>query len=64
MHYCHKCVARNQKACDSQRSLIKCYFILDLYRDYQINKIKANRFINSNAEKRGMVSEVLIRNYE
>ena len=39
-------------------------FILDLYRDYQINKIKANRFINSNAEKRGMVSEVLIRNYE
>lgn len=39
-------------------------FILDLYRDYQINKIKANRFINSNAEKRGMASEVLIRNYE
>lgn len=39
-------------------------FILDLYDDYQINEIRANRFINSNADKRGMVSEVLIRNYE
>lgn len=39
-------------------------FILDLYNDYQINEIRANRFINSNANKRGMVSEVLIRNYE
>lgn len=39
-------------------------FILDLYKDYQINKIQANRSINSDAEKRGLVPEVLIRNYE
>lgn len=39
-------------------------FITDLYKGYQINEIKANRTINADAEKRGMVSEVLIRNYE
>jgi len=39
-------------------------FILDLYKEYLINIIKANRAINSNGEKRGAVNEVLIRNYE
>jgi DNA adenine methylase len=38
-------------------------FILDLYKDYNIEIIKANRFINSNSSKRGEVDEVLIRNY-
>lgn len=39
-------------------------FIKDLYKDYSINIIKANRSINSDGEKRGEVDEVLIRNYE
>jgi DNA adenine methylase len=39
-------------------------FIKDLYKDYRINIIKANRSINSDGEKRGEVEEVLIRNYE
>ena len=39
-------------------------FILDLYKDYNINFVKANRFINSNAEKRGEIDELLIKNYE
>jgi DNA adenine methylase len=39
-------------------------FIEDLYKDYKISYVKANRSINSNAKKRGEIDEVLIRNYE
>ncbi|MDD2402765.1 MAG: DNA adenine methylase [Clostridia bacterium] len=39
-------------------------FILELYKDYNIEIIKAKRTINSNADKRGEVDEVLVRNYE
>ena len=39
-------------------------FIIDLYGDYKIDIIKAKRVINSNANKRGEVDEVLVRNYE
>lgn len=38
--------------------------ILDIYKDYNIEFISANRSINSNPNKRGEVKEVLIRNYE
>lgn len=39
-------------------------FIKDLYKDYIITIVKANRAINSNGADRGEVDEVLIRNYE
>jgi DNA adenine methylase len=39
-------------------------FIEDLYKDYKISYVKANRSINSNAKKRGEIDEVLICNYE
>ena len=39
-------------------------FILDLYKEYSIKQIRANRAINSNPKKRGAVYEVLVRNYE
>ena len=39
-------------------------FIKDLYKDYKIFTVKANRAINSNGADRGEVAEVLIRNYE
>lgn len=39
-------------------------FILDQYKDYNIEIVKAKRAINSNGSKRGNVDEVLIRNYE
>lgn len=39
-------------------------FIKDLYSKYNISIIKAKRSINSNANLRGSVDEVLIRNYE
>lgn len=38
-------------------------FILDLYKDYEIIEVNANRSINSKGSKRGEVKEVLIRNY-
>lgn len=42
-------------------------FILDLYNDtkrYKIEKVPANRAINSNALKRGKIEEVLIKSYD
>jgi DNA adenine methylase len=39
-------------------------FIKDLYKDYKISIVKANRAINSNGAERGEIDEVLIRNYE
>jgi DNA adenine methylase len=39
-------------------------FIKELYTDYRIHIVKANRAINSDGDKRGEVEEVLIKNYE
>lgn len=39
-------------------------FIRELYKDYFITTVQANRAINSVGDKRGVVDEVLIRNYE
>lgn len=39
-------------------------FILDLYKDYEIQKVQAKRVINSNGDARGEVDEVLVKNYE
>ncbi len=36
----------------------------DLYKEFNINYVKANRPINSNGQKRGEVEEVLVKNYE
>ncbi len=39
-------------------------FIMDLYKDYKIEVIQAKRAINSKANKRGDVDEVLVMNFE
>ncbi len=39
-------------------------FIKNLYKKYKIKSVKANRSINSVADKRGSIEEVLIRNYD
>ena len=39
-------------------------FIREQYASYDINVVHAKRAINSNASKRGLVDEVVIRNYE
>jgi len=38
-------------------------FIKDLYKDYDIKIVNANRFINSKSSGRGKITEVVIRNY-
>ncbi len=39
-------------------------FIKELYTDYHVRIVKANRAINSDGKKRGEVEEILIKNYE
>lgn len=38
-------------------------YVKELYSGYNITTVKAKRAINSNAEKRGQIEELLIRNY-
>lgn len=38
-------------------------FIKDLYKEYNVTTVSAKRAINSDASKRGIIEEVLIRNY-
>lgn len=40
-----------------------CPFVRDLYRDFPIHTIYASRAINSKAERRGKITEVLITSY-
>jgi len=39
-------------------------FIKNLYKEYDIIKIKANRFINSNKDKRGKINELFVKNFD
>ena len=39
-------------------------FFEDLYRDYHIERVYASRFINANPNKRGKLTELIIKNYE
>lgn len=39
-------------------------FFDDLYCDFNISRVEARRYINSKADKRGKINEILIRNYE
>ncbi len=39
-------------------------FFEDLYTDYRIERVYASRFINANPEKRGKLTELVIKNYE
>ena len=39
-------------------------FFENLYKDYKIERVYASRFINANPEKRGKLTELLIKNYE
>nr|WP_319539438.1 DNA adenine methylase [uncultured Methanospirillum sp.] len=39
------------------------HFFDDLYQQYRIERVLAKRIINSNAEKRGAISEIIVMNY-
>ena len=38
-------------------------FFDDLYKNYDIARVKAKRFINRDADKRGAINEILVKNY-
>ena len=38
-------------------------FFDDLYKDYNIERVKAKRSINSNGKKRGLINEILVTNF-
>lgn len=44
-------------------SLYNCNFFDDLYQKYNIERVYANQCINSDAQNRNRVTELLIRNY-
>ena len=39
-------------------------FFDELYKNYNINRVKATRMLNSNASLRGAINELLIINYK
>lgn len=58
------CDQLHHKGCKFLLSNSATEFIKDLYQDYNIHIVQANRTINSVAAKRGKIEEVLIRNYD
>ncbi|MEG0157605.1 MAG: DNA adenine methylase [Anaerovoracaceae bacterium] len=59
-----QCDLLNKKGIKFLLSNSSCDFIEDLYRDYIIEKVSAKRVVNARSDRRGAVSEVLVRNYE
>jgi DNA adenine methylase len=53
----------DRRGCKLMLSNSDVPFIRDLYRAFHIDTIAAPRAINCNAERRGLVSEVVVRNY-
>lgn len=59
-----KCIELDKKGVKFLLSNSDTPFVNELYSGFNIKKVNAKRSINSDASKRGDVSEVLIRNYE
>src|SRR5699024_7630143 len=53
----------NQKGCKLMLSNSNTKFINKLYKNYQIQTVKAARSINAKGNKRGKIKEVLVTNY-
>jgi len=51
------------RGCKVMLSNSDCPLIRNVYRGFRVHKVKANRLLNSRAEKRGQVSELLITNF-
>lgn len=59
-----QCDMLNKKGIKFLLSNSCCDFIVDLYRDYYVERVSAKRTINAHGDKRGAIDEVLVRNYE
>lgn len=57
------CVALDDTGIKFMLSNSATDFIKELYADFEINIVSANRAVNSNGSKRGKVEEVIVRNY-
>ena len=53
----------NSRECFVAHSNSDTEFIKNLYKNYDLNIVQANRFINSKSSGRGKIREVLVRNY-
>jgi len=53
----------DSKGCFVALSNSNTNFIKNLYKEYDINIVYANRFVNSKSSGRGKITEVLVRNY-
>ncbi len=53
----------DERGCKVMLSNSDTKFIKDLYKNYNINLVRATRMINCNAEKRGKINEVVVTNY-
>lgn len=60
---CHKRGALQMESNSDPTNYIEDSFFDDLYSNYKIHRVKATRMINSNAEKRGAIRELVITNY-
>lgn len=58
------CVSLTKKGIKFMLSNSATDFIKELYSDFDIKIVKANRAINSDSSKRGKVEEVIVRNYD
>lgn len=52
----------SEKECSIVHSNSDTEFIKDLYKEFEIKEIFANRFINSKGNDRGKISEIIVRN--
>lgn len=52
------------RGCKVMLSNSSAPLVLDLYKDFNVELVQARRMINSNANGRGSVAEVIVRNYD
>lgn len=66
--FCHQLSERGclwmESNADCSAKNPKDTFFEELYKDYRIERVYASRFINANPNKRGKLTELLIKNYE
>ncbi len=58
------CIKLDKKGIKFLLSNSSTAFMKDLYKDFEIIEVGASRHINSVGSKRGVVTEILVRNYE
>ena len=58
------CRELDRRGCRFMLSNSDCVLVRTLYRGFRIVKVQAARSVNRNAQDRGLISELVVRNYE